>query len=258
MNDTPLEHWADALTASLGPSRVVQVFRQSASTQDLARRLIEARGDEATGGLIVAEHQTAGRGRLGRTWHSPTGACLTFSLILPATPAALERIAFAVSVALSRVLDRWLEPVGTETIIKWPNDIYTDRGKLAGILVEACPCYAVVGVGVNVGLGAEQLSADLCGHATSLQMCGADADRLDVLQAAVEHIEAAVNERDESRLLETWRRKCGMLHRDVRLGHDGQVIEGRVIDVDLRDGLIVRRVSGEIVHLPAATTTVLS
>ena len=115
--DTPLELWADALEGALGPQRPVRVYRDTASTQDRARELIDAEGHRARGAVVVAGHQTAGRGRLGRTWVSPPGACLTFSVVAPHDPAAPERPAYAAAVALARALDHWLTPAG------WPASI---------------------------------------------------------------------------------------------------------------------------------------
>lgn len=257
MTPTPLEAWADVLAERLGTSRRVEVYHQTASTQDAARRLAEAAPDTADGALVAAGHQTAGRGRLGRAWHSPAGTASTFSLVHRTTPGSLDRVAFAVSVALSTALDEFLRPIRRATTIKWPNDLYADGRKLAGILVEAAGPWAIIGVGINVGVSVDELPQELRGRATSLRVCGVEADRLDVLVATVREIERALAEPDHEQLLRSWRAKCGMLHQHVRLGHDGQVIEGTVIDLDPREGLVVRRISGEIVHLPAATTTVL-
>jgi BirA family biotin operon repressor/biotin-[acetyl-CoA-carboxylase] ligase len=108
--------------------------------------------------LLVAEHQTAGRGRQGRTWQSARGASLTFSLALPLSPADVSGLSLVVGVAIADALD----PSGKRLGVKWPNDLWlmdgglaTGRGrKLGGILIETVPVgerrVAVIGVGLNV------------------------------------------------------------------------------------------------------------
>lgn len=121
--------------------------------------------------LLVAEHQTRGRGRLGRGWVSAPGASLTFSLALPLSPVDWSGLPLAVGVALCRALD----PLGRDgeprLLLKWPNDLWLRDAsapmgarKLGGILIETVPCggrrMCVVGVGLNIlPQGVEGLSA---------------------------------------------------------------------------------------------------
>lgn len=256
MNETPIEQWADAIEARAA-GRVVQVYRETSSTQDQARALIASRPSGADGALIVAAHQTAGRGRLGRKWHSPAGTALTFSMIYRVDHATLDRVTFAASVALAEALDKVMIDTAYVTAIKWPNDIYIEGRKIAGILVEVVDGFAIVGLGINVHLRQDQLPEPIAGRATSLAMCGVSADRLAVLLSILERMDNSLGERSEPSLLEGWRTKCKMFEHDVRLKHDGQIIEGRVIDLDPLRGLKVLTGRGDVVHLPAATTTVL-
>ena len=144
--------WLDL--ASLRPGLTVEVAARCDSTN--TRLLERARGD-ATPCLLVAETQTAGRGRLGRHWQSQTGASLTFSLSLPLAPADWSGLSLAVGVALADAL----EPEGAPPRIglKWPNDLWLQdapgRGrKLGGVLIETVATgaqrMAVVGVGLNL------------------------------------------------------------------------------------------------------------
>lgn len=138
------------------PGFTVEVVPRIASTNtELMRR---ARAGQTDPVLLVALVQTAGRGRLGRDWHSGVGDALTFSLGLPLAPADWSGLSLAVGVSLAESLDPRIQ-------LKWPNDLWFQDRKLAGILIETAsfvdgqhahapqtpaPRYAVVGVGVNI------------------------------------------------------------------------------------------------------------
>lgn len=116
------------------------------STNDEIRALAQAGAPE--GLILLAETQTAGRGRRGAAWFSPAGESLAFSILVrPDEPKALwPRLALATGLAVAQAL----EACGLEAGIKWPNDVWLGQRKVAGILVEAGPDFAVVGIGVNV------------------------------------------------------------------------------------------------------------
>lgn len=113
------------------------------------------RADDTQPCLLVAEHQTRGRGRHGRTWQSQAGASLTFSFALALQPADWSGLSLAIGAALAEAID----PAGAHVGVKWPNDLWLREGpgrgrKLGGVLVETVPVgarrMAVVGVGLNV------------------------------------------------------------------------------------------------------------
>jgi BirA family biotin operon repressor/biotin-[acetyl-CoA-carboxylase] ligase len=130
------------------PGFTVEVLPELDSTNtELMRR---ARAGRAEPLLLVAERQTAGRGRLGRNWHSAQGDSLTFSLGLPLAPADWSGLSLAVGVSLAECLHPAVR-------LKWPNDLWVDDRKLGGILIETAGFgspgaarYAVVGVGLNL------------------------------------------------------------------------------------------------------------
>lgn len=134
--------------APLVPGFTVEVLPEVDSTNtELMRR---ARAGRAEPLLLVAERQTAGRGRLGRGWASAPGDSLTFSLGLPLAPADWAGLSLAVGVAIA-------EQLHPRVRLKWPNDLWVDDRKLAGILIEtasasaaSAPRHAVIGVGINV------------------------------------------------------------------------------------------------------------
>lgn len=140
------------------PGISVEVLPEVASTNSL---LLQRTADPAPC-LLVAEHQTQGRGRMGRQWLSAPGASLTFSLGLPLAPQRWEGLSLAVGLAIAEALDPApsapLQQHTPRLMLKWPNDLWLLRGghgrKLGGILVETTlrggQRYCVVGVGLNV------------------------------------------------------------------------------------------------------------
>lgn len=264
--ESGLSAWQDYLRSRLGGSgRRIEVYRRTASTQDVCRRLLASYGSGADGALAVADEQTAGRGRLGRRWVAPPGSAVTFSRLCLLDSAgvrgAVDRLTFAACVAVSGALQELLGP-GERVRLKWPNDVVVHGRKLAGILVETTPwaggAAAIIGVGINVGLTADNWPAELAhlrDQITSLALCGASVDRLRVLAEAARALDEAITATPLDALLDQWRERCDMLHRHVRLRSGGRTIEGAVLDLDPQAGLIVQMASGEIVHLPAAVTT---
>ncbi len=116
------------------------------STNDEVRQL--AQSGAADGVIVIAERQTAGRGRRGAAWYSPPSESLTFSILArPSEPKSLwPRLALAAGLALAEAL----ESCGVEAGIKWPNDVWIRGKKAAGILVEAGSDFVVVGIGLNI------------------------------------------------------------------------------------------------------------
>jgi BirA family biotin operon repressor/biotin-[acetyl-CoA-carboxylase] ligase len=110
------------------------------------------------GALVVAGHQTAGRGRMGRSWEAPPGTALLFSLLLkPPAERRLPELSLVAGVAVADALERML---GLAAQIKWPNDVMLRRRKVAGCLAEARDGAVVLGIGVNVGQTAGELPAN--------------------------------------------------------------------------------------------------
>lgn len=175
-------HSAAALAELCGVSHVV-VFDEIGSTLDVAHALGENGADAGT--LVLADAQTAGRGRLGRSWRSEPGAGIWLTLLeRPRHEDTLGVLALRIALALAPAL----EPFADNGIrLKWPNDLYVDDAKLAGVLVEARwrgprLDWLALGVGINVrppaGLGAAGL--------------GPRTSRADVLRAVVPPLRTAV------------------------------------------------------------------
>lgn len=141
---------------SLGRPRVH--YRATTSTNDRARELAVAGAPHGT--LVTADAQSAGRGRQGRDWSAPAGRALLCSLVIRGAPPLLS-LAAGVAVA---------EVAGAQAAVKWPNDVLIDGRKVAGILVEGRPQegWAVLGIGLNVAVGPDDLPAELRDRAGSL------------------------------------------------------------------------------------------
>jgi BirA family biotin operon repressor/biotin-[acetyl-CoA-carboxylase] ligase len=193
------------------------------STQELARGMPE-------GGVAACEEQTAGRGRRGRTWTSPRGAGLLFSLALhPRTPP--ERLPPLTLVVAGAVA----EAAWPEAAVRWPNDVVVEGRKLAGILAEVRDGEVVVGIGVNANHGEDDLPPDARVAPTSLRLLrGEPVDRAALLADVLVAVEARYRafERDGFSGLE----RDDLRGRRVRLA-DGA--EGRSDGVDSQGRLVV-------------------
>jgi BirA family biotin operon repressor/biotin-[acetyl-CoA-carboxylase] ligase len=217
------------------------------STNDRARELLsEPDGD---GAVVIADEQTAGRGRRGRSWESPPGRNLYISVaIVPALEAADGwRLGLATAIAVA-------DAVGSvaQVALKWPNDVVdADGNKLAGLLVETIAESdrlrgAVLGIGINVNWRRSEMPADLRQHATSLaDLGGAPVDReallsriLDRLEAELVAVEAGVSP------LERYRSRCSTLGASVKVEVAEGVVSGRAVDLDETGALIVEEDGG--------------
>jgi len=147
------------LAGELGLPRV-ELLRETSSTQDVAHKL--AAEGARSGTLVVADHQTEGRGRSGARWSSAPGAGLWLTLVeRPNDPSGVHVLSIRVGIRAARALDRFAaEPIR----LKWPNDLYVGGGKLAGILVEARWReqrleWVAIGVGINIAPPADMPDA---------------------------------------------------------------------------------------------------
>ena len=187
---------ADDLTAMLSGVRLAReilVFHETGSTNDVAMRL--GRNGALEGLVVFAEHQTAGRGRLGRKWQSASHKGLWFSLLLrPSMPYAdWARLTTWAAVGIARALERVLR--GHKAAIKWPNDVYLGGRKAVGILLESASTgpsgFAVAGIGVNVNHTREDFPEEIAHRATSLrEIAGEPLDRQSVAAAILRELDA--------------------------------------------------------------------
>jgi BirA family biotin operon repressor/biotin-[acetyl-CoA-carboxylase] ligase len=231
----------------------VEVVEQTASTNaDVAERF---RGGEPEGLVLVAEHQSAGRGRLGREWVTPPRSSLTLSFLLVPDGAPAERwpwLPLAAGIATAAAVRR---AGGVEVDLKWPNDVLADGLKLGGILLERVErvstssttgetAAAVVGIGLNATQTAEELPVP---GATSLALAtGGPVDRSALLAALVEELSARYDEwRSGADLRQAYLDLCTTPGQEVQVAVPGGEVRGEAVDVDEAGRLVVRTAEGE-------------
>ncbi|HET7483281.1 MAG TPA: biotin--[acetyl-CoA-carboxylase] ligase [Actinomycetota bacterium] len=191
MSHDPLDHDAIAGSVTGTFGRILRVHDEIGSTNQDA--LEWAENDAPEGAVVTTEHQSAGRGRWGRSWSSAPGALLQFSVILrPAlAPADAGLLTCAMGVGVARAVNRATE---LDARLKWPNDVMLSGRKTAGILVESrgreLVDVAVVGIGINVNWARSEMPADIASSATSLsEELGSRVDRNELLVACLTALE---------------------------------------------------------------------
>ena len=233
----------------------VHFFTNTASTNDLALALSNTGAPDST--LIVADSQSAGRGRLtGRTWHSPPGTGLYFSLILRPRlpPHDFPKLTLAAGLALCKALE---SHTPCHPGLKWPNDLFLHGKKCGGILTEtqavagAGQTAVVIGIGLNVNTPAETFSGELRAKATSLLAeTGALYDRGLLLTAILAELDLAVarlEQDDFPAILAEWRQ------RDIHAGQQvswvnsqGRIVTGISLGPDEEGFLHIRDSEGQV------------
>lgn len=217
------------------------------STNEHARELSEDGWPEGT--VVLAEEQTAGRGRAGRTWHSPPGVGLYFSVLLKPSLEAHKIPLLTLMAAVAGA--KALRDGGHGSVIKWPNDLLVSGRKVAGILAEtrlrpAAPPEVALGMGINVNQTEEELPPELREKAGSLRMdAGRPLDRTEVLIRMLLRLDeeyAALVAGGEQALIETYESLCPMARgRQVTVSGESETITGQTSGLSAQGAL---RVSG--------------
>jgi BirA family biotin operon repressor/biotin-[acetyl-CoA-carboxylase] ligase len=230
--------------------QVLHCFESLGSTSDHAKALAE--DGAGHGEVVVAERQTDGRGRRGRTWVTAPGRNVAFSVVLRPTdlpPSRAPELTLVASLAICDALRR----SGVEAGIKWPNDLLVDGRKIAGILTELAAepdqvHWVVVGVGVNVNAREEDFSPELRPHATSVLLeRGQPAPRALFLAACLTLLEEWFDRHAEEGfepIREAWKARSVTLGREVVVQLDGREVVGVAEDLDATGALLVRTADG--------------
>jgi BirA family biotin operon repressor/biotin-[acetyl-CoA-carboxylase] ligase len=223
-----------ARTSERGPWRV-EWFATLDSTN---RHALDAARDGADDGLVVvADVQTAGRGRLGRSWESPPGSSLLVTVLL--RRPAVDHAVMAAGVALARAVE---QVGGIDVALKWPNDVVVGDRKLAGLLAESEGDRLVIGAGCNVNW--ESFPDELEGTATACNLeAGHPVDRDALLDAYVDELADVLAAGDV--VLDEYRARLATLGRRVRVHQvRGDDLEGTAIAVTDDGALVVRDDAG--------------
>jgi BirA family transcriptional regulator, biotin operon repressor / biotin---[acetyl-CoA-carboxylase] ligase len=244
---TPLELRPLLNTHDLG--RELHWYEEIGSTNDVAKDLAEAGAED--GEVVVAEAQTAGRGRRGREWVSPPRKNLYFSVVLrpDLPPARAPELTMVASIAICDALRQ----AGVEAGIKWPNDVLASGKKIAGILTELAAepdrvHWVVIGVGVNVNARTEDFPPALRDQATSILVeRGEPAPRALFAAACLTTLETWLDRHAEEgfeAIRQAWRGRNVTLGREVVVRTDEREIAGTAEDIDEHGALLVHDRSG--------------
>ncbi len=265
VNRAPLDAGAlgRAVVRPGGLWRAVEVLASTGSTN--ADLLARAAGGAPEGVVLAAEEQSAGRGRMGRSWVSPPRAALTFSLLVRPHTVAPARRGWLPLLAGVAVASAVRAGPGVEARLKWPNDVLAGPAKLAGILAEAAGDAVVIGIGLNVSTRPGELpppgpTPGGALAATSLLALGsAKLDREPLLTAILAGFERwyqawrqAGGDPDRCGLRAEYTSLCGTIGREVRVElPGGQLLSGLAVGVDSDGRLLVRVSSGAEVPVAA-------
>lgn len=252
-------------TAFIG--KKIYAFKETTSTND--RAIDYAQNGAAAGSVIIAEYQTAGRGRRERQWWSAPNQNLLFSIIFrpdwPTSwvPRMMPMMVVSVARGIEAVIDRPVE-------IKWPNDLFIANKKIAGILTEMqgqadAVDYVIVGIGINVNGPSPKQTRYPAGSLS--QMVGKPVNRLLVLKQILQQIEYFYQDLMENgmdRIMQEWKKRSLLTGSLVAIDQGQQCLEGMVLGLDDQGALLLRNevglvqpiYSGELVACqPVATTS---
>lgn len=232
----------------------IYYFPSTDSTNSTAK--VFAYRNVPDGTVVVAEEQTGGKGRLNRTFYSPRGKGIWFSLILrpKLVPSDAPKCTLLAAVSIAHAMDRF----GLKAQIKWPNDVMFDGRKLVGILTELSAemsriTYIVLGIGINVNIARDEFPPELRDVATSLmEMKGEKLSRIQFFRAVLEEFDklyvdiTSDPKRGFVRMLDEWRKYNITLGKSVRVitASSGEYFLGRARDIDADGALLVETKDG--------------
>jgi len=220
------------------------------STNSYAKEL--AKRGEAEGALVITEEQTGGKGRLGRQWHSPSGANLLFSVLFR-PPFSIDRVFSLTMLTSVSLVDAIREATGLRALIKWPNDIYCNGKKTAGILTEFSADsrgieYVVVGTGLNVNWDMRGRS-ELERIATSLMNeAGHPVSRVALLSRVLEALEGYYKRLlggEGEAIRERWNRHSMVIGQEALIDSQGEMKRATAMGIDRNGALLIEEDGGK-------------
>jgi len=238
------------------------------STNDYAKKAASEGAPDGT--VVVADMQTAGKGRLGRFWQSPAGKGIYLSVILrpDASPAHMQIITVAAAAAAVTAIEK---STGLKTLIKWPNDIVIDGKKVCGILTEMNSeldrvNYIVLGIGFNYSQDKEDFPGELADRATSLKICSETRGikfekktKLILIREFLKELDKLyedILEGRSARILSTWKANTATLGKEVRVTCRDAEYTGTAVDITEDAGLLVRMSDGTLREIKSGEVSV--
>ncbi len=224
------------------------------STQEIAARRANNGAPEGT--LVIADEQTAGRGRLDRSWFAPRGSSLLFSLIFrPQIPVShIHQMTMLCSLA---VADAIAELYALQPGVKWPNDIYLNGKKLGGILTTASftnaePDYIIVGIGLNINLNVATLPPLMAPAISLSEVLEHPIPRLPLLQRILENVERRYNQlREGESPHHEWAKQLVFMHQHICVTTSDGAVTGTAQGVDETGALLLQDKDGDHLHIIA-------
>jgi BirA family biotin operon repressor/biotin-[acetyl-CoA-carboxylase] ligase len=250
-------------TSIFGKMDIVH-YRETDSTNTRARDLAER--DYPEGTLVIAENQTAGRGRMGRSWHSPAGMGICMSIILRPrlSPGDAPLITLMTAVAVAETLISLLH---LNVRIKWPNDILVGDKKMAGILTEMSVAndavrYVIMGLGMNVNTPFEILPDDISATATSVFIeTGKRFERAEIVRTFLklfEYYYQLLQGSGSEQILSRWKEHSGIIGQRIKVDAISSTFVGRVIDIDRSGALLLEDESGNVQSIISGDVSIIT
>ena len=243
--------------------RPLYYYPEIGSTNDEAFRLGLSGALEGT--VVIADSQTKGKGRLQRVWHSPPGSNIYTSIILRPNckPDQAPQISIAAGVAVAEIINEYCP---RHVQLKWPNDVLLNKKKVCGILAQMKTSsnridFVVLGIGINVNIGYNQLPPDIRTIATSLAIeTGREISRLELIIGLYENMAKwykQLTERGFGTIKEKWINLAPMIGKKVQVMFHNEVIMGKALGLDDDGSLIILTVNNVTVKVSAGDATIL-
>lgn len=233
--------WRGRALSAVNAMFNVQHYDTIGSTNDEIRRLAAQGADHGT--VVHADEQTAGRGRLARTWHSPAGNLYLSALLrLDLPPVRLAELSFVAAVAVAETVAGLL-PKPDGIVAKWPNDVLVDGGKIAGILIETADGVTILGIGLNVLLAPASVGYKTATIAALGGIATVDGAR-DLLLHELERLITHWLDQGFPPIRQAWLDRTYPVGTRLRVNVGTAVVEGTFADLDLDGALLLDTEAG--------------
>ena len=239
----------------------IYYFPELKSTNIIAKENALHRAEGINEGtLVIAERQSAGKGRLGRKWFSPLGGIWLSIILYPQLPPFyIPRITLMTAVAAVKAIKMCTQ---IEPQIKWPNDILINEKKVCGILTEMSAeldiiNWVVVGIGINVNIDHREFPEDIQENTISLkEISGKDVLRVKLVQTFLQEFEKyyeILKRREFSSILKEWKLCSHTLGRKIRVDMGERIITGEAVDINEEGALVLKKEDGELIKIISGT-----